>query len=172
MVLVDVRHESVEPVQTPEENAQARQDYAASLGLYTTLRQLGVARAFGASLLPMLNPATANLPAETRSLIAIFAGRATTLDTMINESAGSTAHDSQLALASLGDTPLIVLAAGTSAEADFRWQQAQETMAALSTDSQLVIVPDASHTIQWDHPEAVVDAVLAVVNAVRSGERL
>ncbi|MCZ7545250.1 MAG: alpha/beta hydrolase [Anaerolineae bacterium] len=172
LVLVDARHESVEPVRTPEENAEAREQYKGSLGLYSLLRQLGVARAFGASLLPMLNPVTEHLPSETRSLMAIFAGRQTTLDTMVRESAGSTQDDTLLSSASLGDLPLIVLAAGTSVESDEKWAEAQRMMADLSSNSRLDIVAAGSHTLQWDQPAAVWDTVREVVEAVRTGEPL
>jgi pimeloyl-ACP methyl ester carboxylesterase len=50
--------------------------------------------------------------------------------------------------------------------------QAQRPLGALSTNSAFVIVPDSGHHIPNDAPKVVIRAVEAVVNAVRSGERL
>lgn len=164
MVLVDARHESREPQRTPEEDARDAEAYRSSLGLYTLLGRTGVARAFGASLIVGLNPVAQYLPAETRELMAISAGRKRTVDTMIAESADSTDDDAMLRTAILPEgLPLAVLVAGTSIEADPRWLDAQEAMAALSSNSRLVIVESASHTIQWDQPGAVVRGILSII---------
>jgi pimeloyl-ACP methyl ester carboxylesterase len=107
MVLVDARHESLEPDFTPEENAKAQEAYRSS-------------------------------------------------------------DDNTLRAAVLTDgLPLIVLVASTSIDADPNWLGAQETMAALSSNSQLMIVEGASHTIHWDQPAYVIDAARSVVAAAR-----
>ena len=78
---------------------------------------------------------------------------------------------------SLGDMPLIVLSAGgrerspgppEDADAMERlWAEAHEQMAALSSRGLLRIVPESKHAIQWDRPQAVIDAVLEVIAVSR-----
>ena len=74
---------------------------------------------------------------------------------------------------SLGDIPLTVLTAGRESvtELDLKldavWLEMQNELAALSSNSTHIVVPNASHCIQCDDPEAVADAILDVVNATR-----
>ncbi len=174
MVMVDARHEIMEPpARTPEENLRAQQDYRASLGLYTTLGKIGVARAFGSWLLPALNPAYKALSPETRTLIAIFGGRQSTIDTMVAESAGETANDDQLRAANLpANMPLVVLAADSSLKAEPKWLQAQQQLAALTHNSRLQEVTNADHFIQLTQPAVVIEAVRDVVESARTGKSL
>jgi hypothetical protein len=83
----------------------------------------------------------------------------------------------------LGDRPLVVLtatrklspdelqAAGMSQEQEIQmqtlWNQLQADLATWSTRSRHEIVPDASHTIQFDRPDVVIKAVNEVVINVR-----
>lgn len=79
----------------------------------------------------------------------------------------------------LGDIPLIVLSAGArerspvppeEAEAvESVWARGHERLAALSSRGVRRIVPASKHAIQWDRPQAVIDAVLEVVAEVRGG---
>lgn len=77
----------------------------------------------------------------------------------------------------LGDMPLIVLSAGarerqrpSADEADAIERlsaEAHEQLAGLSSRGVRRVVPDSKHAIQWDRPQAVIDAVLEVVATVR-----
>jgi hypothetical protein len=77
------------------------------------------------------------------------------------------------ALTSLGDKPLIVVTAVEDAHAG--WLPLQEKMAGLSTNSVQRVIQDASHASliedEGDSANAI-DAILDVVEAVRSGEPL
>lgn len=80
---------------------------------------------------------------------------------------------------SLGDMSLIVLSAGDrerpplppeEAEAIQRvYAEAHEQLAALSSRGVRRVVPDSKHAIQWDRPQAVIDAVLEVIVTARAG---
>ena len=80
---------------------------------------------------------------------------------------------------SLGDMPLIVLSAGArerspvppeEAEAMERvWAEGHEEMATLSSRGVRRVVPESKHAIQWDRPQAVIEAVLDVIGMVRGG---
>ena len=73
----------------------------------------------------------------------------------------------------LGDIPLTVLTAGAAPSneidriLDNVWIELQKELAALSSNSTHIVVPNASHCIQCDAPEAVADAILNVVNSTR-----
>ncbi|MBZ0289046.1 MAG: alpha/beta hydrolase [Anaerolineae bacterium] len=172
MVLVDARHESLEPVRTSEESQKDREAYESSLGLYSLLRTIGVARVFGASLLLSVDPESESLPSDIRAQITVFGTRETTLNTMKAESAGSNADDGQLSTFNLGDIPLIVMPAGWAVENIPGWLEAQQKQAALSSNSRLEIVEGARHTIQWQYPDRVVNAIRELVDAVQAGQPL
>ena len=53
-----------------------------------------------------------------------------------------------------------------------RWEQAQQTLAALSTNSRWTIVENTDHMIHWVQPAVVIEAVLDVVEAAKTGEPL
>ncbi len=76
--------------------------------------------------------------------------------------------------------PLIVLTAGQAPKdpglTDVQnqawaktWMQAHDDMAALSTRGRNRVVAGSGHFIQFEQPQAVIDAVDEVVMAVRSG---
>jgi len=85
---------------------------------------------------------------------------------------------------SLGDKPLVVLAAGRVAEglpnemvaqarAELHARQgSQQRLTRLSSNSLLLVVEGAGHHIAHDAPAVVGRAVIAVVQAARSGTRL
>ncbi len=77
------------------------------------------------------------------------------------------------ALTSLGDKPLIVVTAAEDAHGG--WLPLQEKMAGLSTNSVQRVIQDASHASliedEGDSANAI-DAILDVVEAVRSGATL
>jgi len=70
------------------------------------------------------------------------------------------------AAGSLGDLPLLVLAAGNS-KRDRLGEQ--EAIARLSSRGQLIVVEQSDHWIQLERPEAVVAAIREVVAAARRG---
>ena len=80
---------------------------------------------------------------------------------------------------SFGGKPLVVLSRGVEegapgvppaylAQVEAAWRAAHDRIAALSSRGVNTIVPGARHYIQIDRPEAVVEAVRRVVEAVRS----
>jgi hypothetical protein len=87
----------------------------------------------------------------------------------------------------LGDRPLVVLTAmAPLTGAELRgmkitpeqgrqvqaiWRHMHEEMAAWSSRGRQLLVASAGHNIQFDEPQAVVDAVLSVVDAVRAERR-
>jgi pimeloyl-ACP methyl ester carboxylesterase len=80
-------------------------------------------------------------------------------------------------LGSLGHLPLVVITHGQPFPGPFAvlengWREGQERLAALSTNSELLVAEKANHIIHHDDPKIVVDAIRRVVTAVRTGEPL
>ncbi len=80
--------------------------------------------------------------------------------------------------ANFGDKPLIVLTRSkadkypgltpaANAAIDGAWMAGHDRLAALSTRGSNTVVPDSEHDIQHDQPQAVIDAVLRTVTAIR-----
>jgi len=65
----------------------------------------------------------------------------------------------------LGDMPVVVLTRGLDASPD--QQAAHEATAKLSRNSRHTVVPGSYHEIHLSHPQAVIDAILDVVSAMR-----
>ena len=65
----------------------------------------------------------------------------------------------------LGDLPVVVLTRGRGASPD--QPTAHAAIASLSRNSRHTVVPDSYHEIHLSHPQAVIDAILDVVSAVR-----
>jgi pimeloyl-ACP methyl ester carboxylesterase len=74
---------------------------------------------------------------------------------------------------SLGSLPVTVITHGQPFPGPFavlekNWHQGQERLAALSTDSVLIVAKDSNHMIQQDEPALVVDAIRRMHAAVKS----
>ncbi len=72
---------------------------------------------------------------------------------------------------SLGSTPLIVVKhgkplTGSQAFLEEGWSEAQARLAALSTDSNLLVAEQSGHAISLDQPELVVDLVRSLVEKI------
>lgn len=165
IVLVDTRSEKVDAA-TPPEEAEA---FAAALKrqavLLTLARKVGLVRLLGSILTdePSLPPGVATemalLQTQPQSL------RATTAEGLARAT-----DDAALMGASLGEIPLVVIAADDSMTGIPGWAEAQAELAASSRAGRLVVAEGSSHLVQIDQPEIVIDAVLLVLGAVRAGE--
>lgn len=178
LVLVDPSHpEQVERVahfMTESRSMRSR------IGI--ALAPFGVLRAAA----PVLLPESPHHSAQDMQAVRAFAPKS--LRTQLAE---SDAVDASLAEAMdfqhLGDRPLVVLTAmAPYTAAELRgmkltpeqgrqvqaiWQHMHGEMAAWSSRGRQLLVAGAGHDIQFDEPQAVVDAVLSVVDAVRAQRR-
>jgi pimeloyl-ACP methyl ester carboxylesterase len=92
-----------------------------------------------------------------------------------------TSHEQARGITSLGDVPMIVLVAtefkmripdpGFGAHMQNMWQELQRELAGMSSNSKLVTVENSGHFIQIDKPQAVVDAILELVERARGADR-
>lgn len=172
LVLVDARSEYIDDRQSAEMIAQ---EYAAVAGFQDQLglmARTGVVRLLWADFWPEVLPVAAKLAPQTRATIGLLQARPGHRAAALAESAELRAENDVLRGATLGDLPLVVIAAGrTSADLPF-WAESQEYQAALSSNSRLTLAVDSDHMVPWDQPEAVIAAVAAVAEAARSGQPL
>jgi hypothetical protein len=87
------------------------------------------------------------------------------------------AQRSSKAEGSLGALPLAVITHGRPfpgpfAVLDTNWAEGQRRLAALSTDSLLIVAEKSNHMIQHDEPELVLDAIRRVRDAASLRTRL
>lgn len=91
-------------------------------------------------------------------------------------------QEEQRAARSFGDMPVIVLTASIipaqpgetldeHAKSVAHWKAGHDRLAARSTKGESIAVPNASHMIQLDQPQMVIDAVRKVVMQVRGAKR-
>jgi pimeloyl-ACP methyl ester carboxylesterase len=75
------------------------------------------------------------------------------------------AHQTQAAQRSYGSLPLVVITRGIYAPNDDRagWEQVQDELAHLSTNSVHLVAKDSSHAVMLDQPEMVIAAIQGVV---------
>ena len=164
MVLVDARSEYVDANTSPAEEQAFQQELAAQALLYRVARSVGLVRLIGASRWG--GPA---MPRETRPEGMLLTTSQQDVDTTTAEGLERAADDAELQAApSLGDRPVIVLAAGQKVAHDPIWLEAQRRQAALSTHGRLIVAEGSGHAIHWDQPTLVIDAVRQVVDDVRS----
>lgn len=145
------------------------------LALYGVLARLGVVR-----WLVVHRPAGLGLPhdlplAERRRLAALV-GRASYLIAAQQEIEAYELTPPRRRAAGgfgrLGDMPLAVIRhgrpfTGQNAHMEDGWTQAQERLAALSTDSILIVAEDSGHAIAQTCPELVAEAIKRIVLKVR-----
>jgi pimeloyl-ACP methyl ester carboxylesterase len=164
MVLVDARGEYVDANTSPGDERAFQLLNGAQGGLYRVARTLGLVRLIGVSLWGA--PA---MPEETRTEGMLLTTSARGVDAQIAEGRERATDDALLAAEpSLGERPLVVLAAEQHMTADPYWTEAQRQQAALSTNGRLIVAAGSGHYIHWEQPALVIDAVRQVVTDVRS----
>lgn len=164
MVLID----STAPTSPTADAPAARNDVVArASALLSVASRVGLGRLYSLT-------SYGTLPSPAREEVRASLSTPTTLRSAIDEYLqGSASMQEAAALISLGDTPLVVLTAGSgSAES---WFTDQEDLARLSTDSVHRVVDGAVHeSLVTDETAAAstVEAIREVVSAVRSGAPL
>ena len=164
MVLVDARSEYVDANTSPAEAQAFQRASAAQAILYRLARGVGLVRLIGASLWG--GPA---MPRATRTEGMLLTTSPRAVDAQTAEALERAADDAQLQAApSLGDRPLIVLAAEQNMTGTPYWAEAQRRLAALGTNGRLIVPAGSVHYIHWEQPALAIDAVRRAIEDARS----
>lgn len=151
--------DSMNPNQITQSQTTVSQSQPFSLS--ALLARFGIARLL--VKLPVLAPA---MPPGQEAYYPLYI-RPVSLQTEANEFGGIQASAAQAAaVQSFGDLPLIVLTARLNYQrAD--WQELQAELPQLSSNSQQLFAENSGHNIQVEEPEAVIVAIVKMVELVR-----
>lgn len=133
------------------------------LALLPSVARLGIMRAFGPSFADLPQPAQGQERADQVTSLSYASGR----DEFVQIPATLQAA---MALTSLGDRPLVVVTAAAGAQDG--WLPAQDTMAALSTNSAHRVLQDMTHYALITSEKGATassHAILDVLASVRTG---
>lgn len=189
LVLIDPVFAGQDIGENPEEQARAQaiysrsQSWLADCGQLARTHQLTSNKPVGC--LPVMSGRT---PAEIDYLTEQFSA-APRWAAMLSESQNLHApnalsegeQEEQRVARTFPDIPIVVLTASIiptqpgetpeeHAKSVAHWKAGHDRLAARSTRGESIVVPNATHMIQLDQPQAVIDAVRKVVAAVRAAK--
>jgi pimeloyl-ACP methyl ester carboxylesterase len=171
-VLVDARHEHVDDHRPPEQLAADEAEQRQFQNMIRWMARFGLVRLLWAPALPSVQPGSENLTPETRTALGVLQARPRQIKTALAEEGAKMDSNTLLrTAASLGATPLIVLASGQSVDRDPIWKEAQQIMTGLSSNSRLIIA-QSGHYVHFEQPAQVVESIRQVVDAARTGKPL
>jgi pimeloyl-ACP methyl ester carboxylesterase len=172
MVFVDARHESVDEHVTPEQLAAEDAQQRRFQRMIGWMAKFGLVRLLWSPVWPRALPGSENLSPETRTAIGVLQARPRQIESALAEGRGRMDSNTQLeAAAPLGDIPLIVLTSAQSIDHLPFWNEAQQIMTGLSSNSRM-IVASSGHTVHFEQPALVVESIRQVVDAARTGQPL
>jgi pimeloyl-ACP methyl ester carboxylesterase len=187
MVLVDSGHED-QMERFPSEYASLNKQQMSYFSVMAFMARFGMLRLIGSASQGQnfAPPAVLKMPEDIQPEYMAMMSHPSYFDATLAELNTLTEISNQVrATRDLGDLPLIVLTAENTLDpatleaigmpADFDstkiqqiWLELQSELAALSTNSEHIIVEGSSHAIQLDQPNAVIEAIRKVVEIVRS----
>ena len=172
MVLIDARHEYVDEHRTRPQIAAEAAGSRRFRQIVAVAGRLGVVRPLWASAWPSFVPGSVNLTPATRTVIGVLQARPSQVGTTLDEDGAAFESNVRLharsAAGSLGDMPLVVLAAGQTTESDPTWARAQRLQQRLSSRGELTVVPGAAHALHLERPDLVIEAVRRVLRRARA----
>jgi pimeloyl-ACP methyl ester carboxylesterase len=172
MVFVDARHESVDEHVTPEQLAAEDAQQRRFQRMIGWMAKFGLVRLLWSPVWPRALPGSENLSPETRTAIGVLQARPRQIESALAEGRGRMDSNTQLeAAAPLGDIPLIVLTSAQSIDHLPFWNEAQQIMTGLSSNSRM-IVASSGHAVHFEQPALVVESIRQVVDAARTGQPL
>ena len=186
MILVDSAHPQ-QHQRLPAEYISLDSQQKSYVGVMAFMARFGILRLLGNSSQgqDFAPPAVQKMPESIQPTYMAMMSHPAYFDATLAELNFLPETNAQVqVLGSLGDVPLIVLTAeqsidvaalqamGYDTQIDLTgiqqtWFELQDELAALSTNSEHIIVKDSSHTIQLDQPQAVLDAILKIVEMAR-----
>lgn len=185
MVLVDAAHEE-QFERLPPEYALIDRQQTSYLGMMRFLARFGVLRVIGNSSggQNMAPAFVQQLPVDVQPVYLSMMSHPLYFETSLAELESLPVSMEEVAMSKdLGDMPLYVLTAGSTLTPeslqsiglppDFQvdtiqetWFELQNELATLSTQSEHIIVEGSGHAIHLDQPEAIIDAIRWIMQAI------
>ena len=187
MVLVDAGHED-QVERLPPEYVRLLDRQKSYFNVLGFMSRFGIMRVMGNSSngKDFAPPLVLKQPTDVQQLYLMMMSHPSYFDTTLAELSVLSETMAQVrATGKLGDLPLIVLTAENTldpaalksmglppddfdaAQIQQTWLELQAELAALSTNSEHIIVKDSSHAIELDKPDVVITAILDLVEMVR-----
>lgn len=186
MVLVDAGHED-QLERFPPEYGRLNEQQESYLSVMQFMSRFGILRMIGNSSggADFAPPQVLKMPADSRSVYLTMMSHPSYFDATLAEFRSLQETTDQVrSTRRLGDLPLIVLTAestidpavlesiGMSADFDIGqiqqiWLELQAELAALSTNSEHIVVRDSTHAIQLDQPGIVIESIRGMVEKVK-----
>ena len=176
LVLLDTRHEDFTAA-APQEVTAAEEGAASSLQVGLLLERTGLIRLLG----PLLAPPPQGVPETLHPLYRAHFYQDKFLRALANEGRAMATTEAEAAqTGNLGDTPLIVLThdpqhpmvipglpTDVNRQVEELWQQTQQAMTNLSSDSRFIVAEDSGHNIHVDRPDLVSDVITQMISMAR-----
>jgi pimeloyl-ACP methyl ester carboxylesterase len=187
IVLVDSAHPG-QFQRLPPEYVSLDSQQISYVGIMAFMARFGILRLLGNTSKgqDFAPPAVLKMPEDIQPVYMVMMSHPAYFNATLGELNALPETNIQVqSLGNLGDIPLIVLTAeqsidiatlkamGYDTQIDLTgiqqiWLELQAELAALSSNSEHIIVEDSSHTIQLDQPNTVIQAIRKVVEIVRS----
>jgi pimeloyl-ACP methyl ester carboxylesterase len=163
MVLVDARSEIIDQQMSVDDTNGFNAAIKGQSLIYSFARHFGLARLVGGALIGV-----PRVPAATAHEMVLLQTNAAAIDETYREGIARSVDDDVLAGQTLGNLPLMVIAAEDSMTSVAGWVGAQEALAHLSTNGSLVVATGSGHYVQLEQPDLVTAAINQVVSAARA----
>lgn len=168
MVAVDGYNEAFDAAIGPDKLRAFIDGRARFYGMVGRLHRLGLVRLLGGRLVSLLGPDFKRMPASERDRYVTVLSQPLAMVAATDElRRGGEAND-ELAVASLGDLPLVVLTHAIpfpDKEQERAWQASEEDLRSRSTRGSLVVAEGAAHSVMLARPDLVHDAIDRVIAA-------
>ncbi|MBU0731479.1 alpha/beta hydrolase [Patescibacteria group bacterium] len=175
MVLVDSAHEDLD-ARSPDQVIQLNSSLDTIFQLFQTAAKFGLIRLAGIDSIAEYAPfISADIPNDIKEEYEAELARSQHWETMRQELESQDLSARQAReIENFGDTPLIIIRAGQIAEIpqlsesenqEYRDAQisVQEDLAAMSTNSELLVAEESDHDILFKQPQIVIDAILKLL---------
>jgi pimeloyl-ACP methyl ester carboxylesterase len=132
--------------------------------LFSVLGRLGLVRLFGRSLVPWMVGTEPPIPVMDNAAVVYGPGSLATAAEELRASVeGARDVSAAAAPGAWGSLPVVVITAGSDGDPELG-----EELAALSEAGRQIMAEGSGHYVQYERPQVVVDAILDVVERVRT----
>jgi pimeloyl-ACP methyl ester carboxylesterase len=166
LVLVDGYHESWDDAVGPQALASFVNARIRFWRMVALLGRLGIVRALGPRLVPLLGPDYRDMPRGERARYVEILAEQRSLRVAGEELRHGGDSSDVLREMRFGDTPVIVIAHGVpfpDPTQELAWQESQAEMSARSNHGRLLRAARSAHAVMIAEPDVVIDAIVELL---------